>query len=52
MPVVSLDGLRFSGLRLTLKLLPRKYTETSILSHGIIKVKNLCNMGEICVQEW
>jgi hypothetical protein len=55
MAVVSLvDGLRFSGLRLTFKLVPSKYMETSMSSHRMIKVKNLnlCNMGEIYLQEW
>jgi len=50
MPVVSLEGLQFSGLRLTFKLLISKYTETSMSSRRMIKVKNLnlCNY----VQEW
>jgi len=32
MPVVSLDGLSFSGLAWTFKLLPSKHTETNMWS--------------------
>jgi len=32
MPVVSLDGLRFYGLRLTFKLLPSKHRDQRVVS--------------------
>jgi hypothetical protein len=36
---MPIDSLMFLGLAGTLKLLPSKHTETSILSHKIVKVE-------------
>ena len=39
MPIVSRDSLNVLGSSMTFKLLPSKHTETSILSHKIVKVE-------------
>jgi len=51
MPVVSLDGLSFSGLEWTFQLLPSKDTETITCSCSMIKLQACWSLTGYCEEQ-
>ena len=51
MPIVSLDGLSFSGLEWTFQLLPSKHTETIARSCSTIKPQACLSLTGNCTEQ-